>query len=114
QTVIRENEILSMFRFCNYGFSRTAHSWVNHDNKYGSCRIIRRCAIEETGSVENGKRRDLLREIDYAKVGENRIHDSFADRNGIVDCTEVGHQDYGWRIFLRGLLHLGSSGRNQC
>jgi hypothetical protein len=45
-----------------------------------------------------------MREIDYAEVGGDAVHDALAEGHRIVDDAEIGHEDDGWRRFNGRLL----------
>ncbi len=99
QAVIGQHEILSAFRFGYDRFARAANRRVDDHHEDRARGIVRRGAIEKTRAIENGERRDLVREVDDAHFRHDRIHHAAADGDRIVYDSEVGHEDDGLGIF---------------
>jgi hypothetical protein len=103
QAVVGQNEELTALRFHNYGLARTAYGGIDDHYENGTSREVGCGAKQEARAVSNRKRIDLMREIDDAEIGRDTVHDAFAESDGIVDHSEIGHEDYRGRGRGRGL-----------
>ncbi len=61
--VVRSDEVLSLFRFRDDGFARSADAGIDDDQENGVRRVVRRYAEEKARAFFDRKRRDLVRDV---------------------------------------------------
>jgi hypothetical protein len=45
-----------------------------------------------------------MRQIDNPQIWSDAVHHALAERHGIIDHSEIGHENNSWRRSCRGLL----------
>ena len=72
--------------------------------RQGSGRFLTERIVQEARAIGNGKRVDLMREINNAQVRRDPVHHSFAQSYRVIHHSEVGHENHGGRGFYNRRL----------